>query len=213
MKIFNWRLGLMAVAILNTLTCSTCNRLDPVITYYMSKDFKQFIMFPVGSYWIYDEVYNGSQDSIYLFKSFYEITKASEKLGYDYERYQPHFSSTYLNDTLIGDTHPDRDRVNFYYYSQGSQKNIPNFPVLFFDSAAVNFEYNYAENYILKYENTYSSYVVQNTEYSDVRVYVHQTQFFPEQEKRIYYAKSVGIIRKEMFNGEIWELKKFVKGN
>jgi hypothetical protein len=158
-------------------------------------------------------VNNGSQDSIYLFKSLYEITKASEKLGYDYERYQPLFSSTHLNDTLFGYTHPDRDRVNFYYYSQGSLMNLPNLPVLFFDSAAVNFEFNYAENYILKYKSTYSSYEVQNIEYSDVRVYVHTAQFFPEQENRIYYAKSVGIIRKEMFNGEIWELKKFVKGN
>jgi len=38
---------------------------------------------------------------------------------------------------------------------------------------------------------------------------VNKIKSYDTQPQTIYYAKNIGVIKKELFNGQVWELKRY----
>jgi hypothetical protein len=67
----------------------------------------------------------------------------------------------------------------------------------------------YAEDFALIYESHAEAMDINGVTYYSVMVFKHNIMIQPNQAERIFYAKNVGVIRRELFNGEVWQLKKY----
>ena len=187
--------------------CSGCKP-DEGPTYYMDQEFKDYVVFGVGSYWVYEDQ-DLQIDSLYCHRSKLFIKEASENLGYDYERLQIAFKTSFYNDSLTGDAHPERNDRKFYVYEEGSLTYFLNSYIQFFNNQLLDVEYQLQEDSKLKYESYFDEFNVLGKNYQQVRVFTNlipNSNYAPE---RIYYARNVGVIRKEMLNGQVWNLKRY----
>jgi hypothetical protein len=66
----------------------------------MDQDFKDYILFKVGSYWIYKDSASGAIDSVYLYNQEIDMYKGNDKVRYNMEEFSENLYSTYY-DTLI----------------------------------------------------------------------------------------------------------------
>ncbi|MGB3901769.1 MAG: hypothetical protein WBI08_07110 [Bacteroidales bacterium] len=68
----------------------------------MSQEFKDYVLFPVGSFWVYKNTSSGIEDSIFLFKQEIKIMEAApNEREFNCEVFEQNFYSS-INDTLIG---------------------------------------------------------------------------------------------------------------
>ncbi len=162
---------------------------DNFPTYYMNENFKSYAFFQKGSYWVYQKVSSGDSDKVIQISIITEMTK-SRTLGYNYERFYSKLSSTYYKDTTncFGDPSNNLENKNYEVSEYGVRNSfslVPNY----IDTSIVNFEYNYASNFILKFESMLDSLQVNGVWYKNVKIFNHSPQFNPLQTKRVYYAK------------------------
>ena len=192
--------------------CSTCVSCEPDgPTYYMDQEFKDYIVYPQGSYWVYEEMSSGQIDTVKIYSSEIKIHNGQTILGFNYEEYLVLMKSSFNNDTISGVGGIDFTDKNFSEYEEGSTNihKILNRSLLFFSKKPVGYELNYTEVDLVDYLEFLELYTVFSLEYEDVKVFEHKINYYSEQPKRVYFAKGVGIIKKELFNGEIWQLKKY----
>ncbi len=69
--------------------------------YLMNEEFKSYVVFPKGSYWVYEEKNSGAQDSIYILEKYLNIG-SYKYYDYDYESLAYYLYSSYTKDTLYG---------------------------------------------------------------------------------------------------------------
>jgi hypothetical protein len=200
-------IGIGVVAMLMLNAC----RKDGVAPYYnLPKEFSEYIVFPKGSYWVYEELATAKVDSIYQYRSDVVRKKAESKLGYNYDQYIAGYKSSLSSDSLRGFGFPDFNDQSFFVHEEFWLGDFLNMPRIFTSDPAVGKSVRYTENYSLEYEHFYDGFKVGGKVYHEVKVFHHPFNFFQGQSERIFFAKNVGIIRRELFNGEIWELKRHV---
>jgi len=171
-------------------------------TYYMSQEFKDYVLFPVGSFWVYQNTSSGIEDSIFLFKQEIKIMEAApNEREFNCEVFEQNFYSS-VNETLIGgggviipgapDVYHLSKEWGFYYQ--------------FFAPASVgDMEPHYK---ILKYVANYDTLNINGNNFYEIRVFENLKQY-NNQPKKFYYARNVGLIKIELFDGTIWEIKKY----
>lgn len=188
------------------LLCATivylqsCNEED-YPTYYMDEDFKDYVMHPVGSYWIYEDSISGAIDSVILLDQQVGIyTRREGDPYYNFEELVQTFYTSYFNRQKIESIEVvSVDPLRYYYYGRGHY--FTNYFIG--DSLEVN------NNDYVHYKAFYGSLEINNENFYDVKVITGGFTF--------YWAKNIGLIRAELPYSnapqEYWKLKKYYINN
>jgi hypothetical protein len=192
---------LLLLAIILLTTCTPKEEEGPL--YLIGQSTKDYLVFPVGSYWVYEEETSNFEDSLYLYRLESKIIKKGRTVGYNSDRIDFYAESSFYDDTLTSsiDKHfsNDLDQCGQFYL-----KNFINGDYIFFNR-------NQCYDSI---EFTSNNYLVRDCRDS-VRVILGSTyreciEFRDKYSGNVLvYSRGVGLIRKEESSGKIWNLKKY----
>ena len=168
---------------------------DPKPTILLSQSIKDYCRFKDSSWWVYKNQF-GQEDSNYIF-AYIEGFVDSKRNSKIYERIEYRISTSYYLDTFIfliengfvTNGKPISTSIPGMYY--GDMKDTSK--VQLFD-----FEYIQLIDTLEEYNGFKKIKIFKVSATSDI--------FNP---LVIYYSKNIGIIRKEMIDGTIWQLKKY----
>jgi len=147
--------------------------------YYMSQEFKDYVDFPVGSWWVYEDSITGEIDSISLIYSEYEIIY-NHDLDYQFENLTQRYrckDSTLVVSASCEDT-------GLSYLSGNGFKSI----IYFFLSES---GYSYFQPYNLELISVSDTLVINGVEYYDVvciRAIGQNTYLY-------YWSKNIGLVK------------------
>jgi hypothetical protein len=191
--------------------CS-CQKDKVYPTYYIDQEFKDYCVFPVGSYWVYEDSASKAIDSISVFLSEISIMKKNNKQSYNSENFTLKTARTYTNDTTFafgyhysfqGDCYVLNEGVIFNYTRTDFAK--------FFSIKDTGYVLNSSECSILKHESNLDSIIINANKYYNIKVFTNI--FFPNppyaEENRIFHSRKVGVIRRELHNGQVWNLIRY----
>jgi len=155
-------------------------------TYYMPQEFKDYVDFPVGSYWVYEDSISGNIDSIYLIDYKTYIFDPQHTCYCYYEILEQNFYSSY-NNHLRAQSWLDMDDPSYYEYSGYGyftmRKNWNVEYIINYDSLKILDEW---------FKNVYCIYT-----YAKNKIYY-------------YWVKNIGVIKKENADSsENWLLKSY----
>ncbi len=172
---------------------------------------KAYVVFPVGSYWIYTDSLSDQLDSVCITAVLSRIGSEPES-RIDPEIIQMAQESSYYGDSVRGGVEilsPLLPKQFMYSMNSGFTNffcctgyfNGEEQPT--FEPYKSGFDAGYT-----KYVGYWEDYVVGNQVYHKVRAY--QTVYeLPRNPIRRYYAAEVGLIRAEMKDGKIWKLERY----
>lgn len=174
--------------ILSVLIFSFANCKKDKPTYYMPQEFKDFILYSEGSYWIYEDSITGNTDSIYLSNYNINIAEPSH-FDYKYEKLEQNFYSSFSIESqyraetwLLQLEDPSLYEYTGYgYYGGNKDANI-------------------------EYISNFDSLNIKGVWYKDVKcIYNYDGNI-----TYYYWVKYIGIIKKEdKFNNQNWQLIKY----
>lgn len=175
----------------------------------MDQEFKDYVVFPIGSYWVYEEEASGEIDSVYLYKLEKGIIDSRKKVPYNYENYRSYNFSSYFNDTIV-----DVGGAEFYGFlpaycisSEFSYSNSIIYSDYYFGPANIGDTLKTYKN--LVFNEYFNNYSAKASTYNSVKHFHCINQTFSLQLRDIYYSRYIGVIRKELFNGQVWNLKRY----
>jgi len=159
---------------------SDCGR-DNIPTYYMPQEFKDYVDFPVGSYWIYEDSVSGAVDSIYLFER--NITIAQPSSGnYKWEKLIQRFQSvngTIDNNAIAVCIDPIIYHLWTSYFVYGN--------FIYKKNMELGFEIEGT-----KYIKFYDSLKINNKWYTNIKCFTNKFN------NNTYWGEKTGIVRKEI---------------
>jgi hypothetical protein len=213
MKLFS---RILSVGVLTILLSSfACCDNENAPTYLLDNDFKGHIVFPIGSYWIYtDEV--GRKDSVLLYQLSIELIDSRKIHNYNYQLLKQNLSSSFHKDTLFWGSGTEKDRNSdtvIHEYSERFLSNVIVTNVQFFNNVKPGTQFTFSANNEVKYLEELESFTIDGVNYHNVRVFENLKMEDDRLPQKVYYAKNVGIIRKELFNGQVWNLKRYFINN
>ncbi|MBX9851906.1 MAG: hypothetical protein K2X86_09120 [Cytophagaceae bacterium] len=181
---------------------------EPKPTTYLDQEFKDYMFYPDGSYWVYEHESMGWEDSVYLYSQILDIEK-QPSIENDYERITLRYSSSFHLDTFFVDgnaAHLPIGRPCFSYIRFKSNFLAVNIP--FFSKRDTGSVYKYNDNISSTYTAYYDSLEILNKYYYKVKMFEMTGSLDNRLPKKIFHSEKTGIIRKELFNGQIWNLKR-----
>jgi hypothetical protein len=151
----------------------------------MPQEFKDYVDFPVGSYWVYEDSVSGIKDSIYLYQRNLTIYDFERNYCY-YEKLEQNFYSSY-NNHLRAQSWLDVDDPSFYEYSGYGYFTL-------------------RKNFNVVYIINYDSLKILDEWYKNV----HCIYNYPNNKIYYYWVKHIGLIKKEnVDSSENWLLKSY----
>jgi hypothetical protein len=204
---------LLLLALLLSACCmDDCNFFgrEAAPTYLMDQDFKDYTLFPVGSYWIYASG-SGEIDSVYLYRQDIGIDESRKIFPFNCEGFNQNLGSSYFADTLFGGGGVSlrSNDTTFYIYAERYLSNFLITNVQFFNQAKPGESLVFTSASELRYLSELDSYFIGKIEYTHVRAFENLIPTEARLPKKIFYARGIGIIRKELYNGQIWNLKRY----
>jgi len=187
---------LLIAAFLPLLLWYGCKEEPTYPTYLMDAEFKSYIDFPVGSYWIYSDSISGQTDSIYVEDIQCGIGNNTEDFGRYNEFYRTEYWSSAMNKTFRSMTSYIEARTDsFFMYSiiYGAQITSEN-------------EISVQSVYSGYYEN----FVVDGQNYESVKEFTFYTSS--------YWCPYIGMIKTIERNNSgdtiaVWNLKRYFINN
>ena len=182
-------------------TC-TCGRKSVNPTHYIDQTTRDYLIFLPNSKWVYQRE-NTTETDTNIVTSQNTIFSFSRALGRTSEIHGYSFSSSRTSAPCGGggfsiSNRGTNERSSCYAFFTNCYQSI----VLFFNEPTLG----YTSSEGLKYVAQYPNYTVQGKDYIDVREFAYTSALEPVSPKRIWYARYVGIIKKELANGEVWNL-------
>jgi hypothetical protein len=159
----------------------------------MPQEFKDYVDFPVGSYWIYEDSVSGIKDSIYLYGRNLTIYEFDRNYCY-YEKLEQNFYSSY-NNQLRAKSWLEMDDPSFYEYSGYGY-------------------YTMRKTWNVEYIINYDSLKILDEWYKEVKCLCRNNIGW-NNDLIYYWAKDIGVIRKEEPASPssdtilVWNLKKY----
>ena len=172
-------------------------------TYYMSEEFKDYVLFPEGSWWVYKNQY-GQLDTVKIIWQEIEVEN-SNHFASKIQTFQHHLYSSFVNDTFYGGGGARLKGGDPMGYNQGSKYS---FSYLFFTAKDTG-ELYYHETKECKYVRKLIKYKINNSKFNHVKVFKTFEKKYYQQPNRIYWAKDVGPIKKVLFDSTVWKLKNY----
>jgi len=201
MKINNLILFLVAIVLL-TVACVKKETVYP--TYYFGQEYRDYVIYKPGSYWIYEKVGSGEIDSVYLYKQNRNIDYATSKINYNSESISEKKTSSLYGTLSFGGR----------LVSENGMGEYTNFPVS--NYVLSNVDYFDGKINQTALEAPYTLYIekrdsIQFTDkrFFEVKIFENMKEIYSSQPHKTYYAKHVGLVRKELFNGEVWNLIRY----
>ena len=176
-------------------------------TYFMDEEFKACTIFKPGSWWVYQKDTMTPIDSVYVLKS--ELSTLSpDSVDYNWQRSVMQYRSTLNNDTTT--SLGDLVESSFTFYSKQMRSTAPASEVLdFFSLKPVGYVLELSHSLKMRYD-TVRDALVDSIPYTNVKIF--ENLVAPSNSKlprELWYVKNVGVVRKELFNGEVWNLLKY----
>ncbi|MEX0966583.1 MAG: hypothetical protein WD077_05060 [Bacteroidia bacterium] len=185
----------------------------------LSEEFKSYVYFPAGSYWIYKELGSGRLDSSYIINSQIRV-KHNPKKGGGPERYESMGMQIVREimpgrrDTIIGLGAPSPLSFDNSYYN-GIVRN--SYEEIIYKYGVGGHPYfatpvdtgNDNDFFRLDIFTVQESMEIQGVHYHDVVTTLHGDPNDLEGNNPIkseIYAKDVGVIRREYYDGRVYEL-------
>lgn len=207
-------------AFVQIISLTSCGKKE---YFHLSDEFKSFAIFPVGSYWVYEEINSGFIDTMTVEKVSIEFEVRAESNKY-YERGSIHYRTckSGLIIGLVSNTKPNNDcsYINSIFLYNSTQNSLDTLNNKFIDVGneyfcccevgskgwfSPMFEYSGVVDTIMagghKYKNAWA---FENT--IEDSIYLEQ---IPSTVMISYFANNVGLIKWEQFNGDVWELKEY----
>lgn len=171
-----------------------------VVTYMVPKNFKQYFYFPAGSYWVYKNQF-GAYDTLTLLGTDSRISKMHAESCDEYEQITANYissnagkfniSTTYISDFMLCELNKNyfTELTDFAKYTSGEQKA---------QSCSSDIEWWIEDTVISNYKNYFDVVVNETTSFIPPSI-----TDFPI---KGYFKENIGLIKRELQNGEIWEL-------
>ena len=190
---------LLSTSVLFT-ACPTKSDDDKII-HYFNEEIKTYVFMPVGSWWVYEDSATNELDTVTLISSENRFTNDNIE---DYEVQNFVYNSTFNKNQIWGGAAAADNSYEDSYLSLGFL-------------TSVNFHaYKKDTIILLKGEliaDRIDSLTIEDNVYTEVKKFSktkHTYNLIPEV---TYYAPNVGLIRKELFNGDVWNLKEYYINN
>lgn len=190
-----------------------CKKKKDIPTYYITQDFRDYAVFPVGSYWVYEDSLSNIIDTIKLTSSTtnfntFEINSEGD-VGFYYEEYKAIYYSTYFNTnyTYKGMIF-ERNTFDFFYYFFYNPRII-----YFISDIEIGTGYDAGAGVYI-YECKLDSANILGNAYLNVKVFKNK---YPQQgviHSKTYNSKNIGRVRIEIIDtllgyNYIWNLKNY----
>jgi len=168
--------------------------------YKIPQEVKDFIMFPEGSYWVYQDSVSGAIDSHHLHS--FILYERDNNRDYYYEIFNQNLSRSFYNDTIYGGgaNNAEIGDVIVSKYHEISAQPYRDF--LFFSPSEIGDIYSGE----IEFSSAINDFTMNSKQYSDIKIFNSLAQKHPIQTKKIYFAKDVGIIKRVEYSGKVWEL-------
>jgi hypothetical protein len=185
----------LLLALVPLLMATTCNKKEKQYpTYYMDQEFKDYTLFKVGSYWVYQDSATKQIDSVYLYKQTIAVSNYGKEIGYNAEYFREELRSS-LFDTLLGGGGKPLEKAG-HTYRFGRLNDFLNSSVFFY--VGIN-----------KFSNIELLKLVDTMNHTQVKVFKIEQEEYSYQPHKTYYSKHIGLVRSELFNGQVWNLIRY----
>ena len=172
--------------------------------YYLDQEIKDYTMFPVGSYCVYEDSLSNNIDTLKIINQETKIIDMSYESS-KWQDFELHYTSSYFNDTIAGGGSAGslESQGSCFYGEEGW--------VRFFSQK----EPGYLWSNSLLYKSYYDSLNIRNKWYDSVKVFKLSYSYSDAPHYIIYhyYAKDIGLIKKEIPDSIVWELKNYHVNN
>ncbi|MCD4680212.1 MAG: hypothetical protein K8S00_07475, partial [Bacteroidales bacterium] len=179
-RLFRIALYIIIFIILNSADCS---KPDSEPTCYISEEFKSYVIFNEGSYWIYQNQFN-IIDTIKVIKTEHSILDGP--YTHPFELYNISTISSLIGDTKFKAKCWDMNYVDCTNFNVYSPDYI--YSILFFCCCAEGKKY---EN--LTYLHQLDSIEVDSTVFYNIKVF-ESDSINPQTARRSYYSQNIGLI-------------------
>ena len=172
--------------------------------------FKDYTVFQEGTYWIFqNDSFPSALDSSYVIKSSCSDEVSSAKWAYDFEIC--YLDLVYLNERwsqaagAIMYSHEDDNYIYVNHEFREVDQTGDCFH-LFLDSASMDTMRAGSEfTYIT---GRYDTLELNGNTYHDVVRVTHEMNIYGNPNRELYYARNVGIIRRVLWDGNSWSLRR-----
>jgi len=221
MKIAGYTLYVIALVVLLN-ACEGCES-DYGPYKPMSAEFKSCTVFPKGSYWIYKDSASTLLDSIIEYDTYHDKLGGSWNSFYSYDNWIFYYNSSRQSSFNRGsylrlNIRNHQEIYSYLSYEDAKSGDYPFYPV-YFDADTLDSTWEYGnsnEIVIVTYKKLMPSLTVDSNVFTSVKVFEHNKLLNGSPNtltRRVFVAPNVGIIRRELFNGEVWELQKYFINN
>jgi hypothetical protein len=176
-------------------------------SYFMDQEFLDCTIFKPGSWWVYQKDTMTPTDSVYVLKS--ELNTVShDSVDYNWQRSVVQYKSSLNNDTIT--SLGDLVESSFTFYSKESRSSSPSSEILeFFSLKPVGYVLDLSPSLKMRYD-TVRDALVDSIPFTNIKIFQNLvTPSNPKMPRELWYVKNVGLVRKELFNGQIWSLAKY----
>ncbi len=191
--------------LLVSLTAMWCKKSDTTFYTPLSQEFLSYFAFPTGSWWVYKEINTGKTDSFYVqaysIQNIFDKKTKSAGQSASYEIIGNSYHSWGTGGSLLGNV----DSIQYLYSDNYYGVNG-------FNYSSERFLYPAwpgKKRTIINISSHFVSINIQGSFYHDVYVTAYTYQAYLNPIKSEYYCKNVGVIRREFYDGTIWELTKY----
>ena len=168
------------------------------ITHYFNEEIKTYVFMPVGSWWVYEDSTTNELDTVTII--FSEIKISDDEID-DYEYIDITYRSSYYNGDIWGggnaieNSYMDTYLYHGYLYATNCffSDSIDSILLLKGELVARHLD----------------SLKIGDKIFTNVKKFTKTKHTYNLIPKVTYYAPHVGLIRKELFNGDVWNLKTY----
>jgi len=167
-------------------------------TLYMDKDFTENNYFKAGSLWVYTKD-SSSRDTVRVISSEYSLKDSAD---FSWQALTSRYSSSFDKDTVVLKSGFIRSSSTFYITeTKGVTEALH-----FFSLKPPGYILDLSPSLKMRYREVKDTSV--NGElYSAVRIFENLSPATNgRQAKELWFARNAGLVRKELFNGEVWTL-------
>lgn len=192
---------------------------------YLSEEFKSYVIFPEGTYWVYEEIKSGFIDTLNIEEvsiSFgsghseshtqyesgvieYNTSRSGLIHGYISPKASIYGCSSY-HDLLTANKNEDFVEIDSVYMGLN---------LCFFCCCDTGIVMSIGTKYLGMIDTMIINSLVfekvmnfSNVSYDSLEIFQH-----PNRARKSYYAKNIGLIKWEQFNGNVWEIRDYMINN
>lgn len=179
-------------------------------TIYIDQETKDYCDFKTGSWWIYKEEKSGIVDTISVYNYENKIVSIEELSHVDFEQTRA-FTIWSLYGHDLTKASPlikiaADDGINIKATVEEQYPYAISYPsIIYYTLVTIGSKIEIYAGDEIKYENYHDSMELQGRTYYQVKEF-STSAFSSKKQKSIFWAKNIGRIRYETFDGEIWNL-------